>query len=91
MISGINTSGQLSALYPQYNAGRVQPIKKPNAVDSQEALQALYEQSKSQSSVSLSEEMKNAEQLSYSANPYDQNRKMSDITLLAGQNFDIAV
>jgi len=91
MIAGVNMSGQLNALYPQYNATKVKPIKRSNAVDSNESLQAVNKKEKEQSSVAVSAELKNAQNISYTSNPYDQTRKSAENTLLVGQNFDIAV
>ena len=91
MIAGVNMSGQLNALYPQYNTTKVQPIKKSDAVDSKESLQVISKPQKEQSSVSVSAELQNAQNVSYTSNPYDQARKTAENTLLLGQNFDIAV
>ncbi len=91
MIAGVNMTGQINALYPQYNTTKVQPIKKSKAVDSNESLQIINKPEKEQSSVSVSTELKNAQNVAYTSNPYDQARKSAENTLLLGQNFDIAV
>lgn len=88
MIAGINTSGQLNALYPQYNVTPVHAMKKLESVDSEGLVPQEKNQEEEASSVSLSEELKNATQVAYSNNPYDQAKKMADSTLLVGQNLD---
>lgn len=91
MIAGVNMSGELNALYPKYNANRINPVKKPSTVGSNDSLKEIYESEEKQSSLSVSNELKNATKVSYTKNPYEQSRKMADCTLLVGQNFDIAV
>lgn len=91
MIAGINSSGRLTALYPQYNVSKIKATKKIDAADSKDSLQAMEKQEEFKSSIAVSEDLKNAKSVSYSENPYDQSRKVAENTLLVGQNFDIAV
>ncbi|MFA9465867.1 MAG: hypothetical protein ACERKN_16425 [Velocimicrobium sp.] len=90
MIAGVTMSGQISGLYPQYNTNKIQSIKKIQTAEPQES-PLIDQKQEEQSSVSLSEELKNAKTVSYTSNPYEQSRKIAENSLLVGQNLDIAV
>lgn len=91
MIAGIDRAGGIYSLFPQYTAYKVDSIKKVRKIDENENTSIFKENFPKSSSVSLSLELKYAQSISYTENPYDQSKRMADSTLLLGQNFDVAV
>ncbi|MEG1458690.1 MAG: hypothetical protein RSB37_09580 [Acetivibrio sp.] len=92
MIAGVGMSGTINALYPQYNVNPVRSMKKLESVDPKEPTQVRADKGDKEeeiSSLSVPDEMKNAKQVTYSMNPYDQAKKMAESTLLVGQNLDL--
>ena len=91
MIGAISNTGMLNALYPQYNVSKIQRVKKLDEATSKDSVQAKEQEKELKSSIAVSEELRQAKQVSYSENPYEQSRKLAESTLLVGQNFDVAV
>lgn len=84
MIAGIGKSGQLDAIYPQYQLNPIKPIAKFDVKEPTDRLKPEQETFKPE----VPEQLKDAKSVSYSQNPYDQARKAVENTLLLGQNLD---
>ncbi len=94
MIAGINSSGSLIGIYPQYNTT---PVKRVSQMESgktdslvEEKEQNLPALTKTKFQAKVEEAYSNSTKVAeYSQNPYDQVRKNVEQSILTGQNIDI--
>ena len=99
MIAGIESSGSIQALYPQYSKKKISPVKA--VTEEQGSLEQISNRNSSDKntledaitsnySAKLAEDVGEQEMIAYNeSNPYTQAKKSLDESFLVGMNIDV--